>query len=69
MTMHQVEARFGQPQRRHPTVGHPPITRWDYARFVVVFEYNIVQDSFVPSAPLRLYHRGQLRKVPRPAAN
>ncbi|MGH8170876.1 MAG: hypothetical protein ACRETJ_10100, partial [Steroidobacteraceae bacterium] len=29
-TMHEVEAKFGAPQKRYPTVGKPPITRWDY---------------------------------------
>jgi hypothetical protein len=37
-TMAKVEARFGAPQTRHPTVGKPPITRWDYAGFSVFFE-------------------------------
>lgn len=63
MTMKQVRADFGSPARTHPTVGRPPITRWDYPDFVVVFEYHIVQDAFVPAAPVRLYHRGQLRPV------
>jgi hypothetical protein len=26
-------------------VGEPPITRWDYDKFVVVFEYNRVIHS------------------------
>jgi len=46
-TMHQVEARFGQPQKRYPTVGKPPITRWDYPSFSVFFEYNRVVHAVV----------------------
>lgn len=46
-TMQQVERRFGAPETRHPTVGgehprRPPITRWDYAEFSVVFENDRV---------------------------
>lgn len=41
-TMAKVEARFGAPQTRHPTVGQPPITRWDYPAFSVFFERDRV---------------------------
>jgi hypothetical protein len=37
-TMANVEKRFGAPVEKHPTVGQPPITRWDYAGFAVFFE-------------------------------
>jgi hypothetical protein len=46
-TMHQVEAKFGTPQKRYPAVGKPPITRWDYPAFSVFFEYNRVVHSVV----------------------
>jgi hypothetical protein len=42
VTMHDVEAHFGAPVERHPTVGNPPITRWDYAGFSVFFERDRV---------------------------
>ncbi len=42
MTMDQVEKRFGQPLTAHPSVGDPPITRWDYPEYSVFFEYNHV---------------------------
>lgn len=42
MTMQQVEARFGQPAQRRAAVGTPPITRWEYADFIVYFEYRHV---------------------------
>jgi len=38
MTMPAVESTYGAPAERHPTVGNPPITRWDYAGFSVYFE-------------------------------
>lgn len=48
----QVLARHGQPAKRFPTVGggaplHPPITRWDYDSFSVVFEGPLVLHSVV----------------------
>ena len=37
-TMAEVEKHFGAPTEKHPTVGKPPITRWDYSGFSVFFE-------------------------------
>ena len=48
-TMHQVQRRFGAPERRFPAVGRPPITRWDYPDFSVYFEYNRVVHAVVHS--------------------
>ena len=45
MSMADVEARFGAPQRRKSPVGDPPITRWEYDGFVVYFEYKHVIHS------------------------
>jgi hypothetical protein len=42
VTMDEVEKRFGAPTTRHPAVGQPPITRWDYAGFSVFFEHDRV---------------------------
>ncbi|HWG76003.1 MAG TPA: hypothetical protein VN660_04345 [Steroidobacteraceae bacterium] len=50
MSMAQVEKHFGEPRERHPTVGTPPITRWDYDKFAVFFEKNLVIDAVVPGA-------------------
>jgi len=62
-TMGDVEKQFGAPVTRHPTVGggsphQPPITRWDYNGFSVVFERDRVIDAVVvasaapaPAAP------------------
>jgi hypothetical protein len=50
-TMGEVEKHFGAPVTRHPTVGgaphQPPITRWDYNGFSVVFERDRVIDAVV----------------------
>ncbi|MBV9345559.1 MAG: hypothetical protein JO341_01995 [Gammaproteobacteria bacterium] len=48
-TMGEVEKQFGAPVNRHPTVGQPPITRWDYNGFCVVFEKDRVIDAVVTS--------------------
>ena len=47
--MKTVEKQFGAPATRHPTVGKPPITRWDYPNFSVFFEGDRVIDSVVTS--------------------
>ena len=47
MTMKTVEAKYGAPQDRHPAVGQPPISRWDYPSFSVFFEHEYVIHSVV----------------------
>lgn len=42
MTMDKVETTWGQPVLKQNAVGDPPITRWEYADFVVYFEYRHV---------------------------
>jgi len=42
MTQARVRANFGSPQSTRAAVGDPPITRWEYADFVVFFEYDHV---------------------------
>ena len=42
MTQDAVEASFGAPPDTREPVGDPPITRWEYADFVVFFEYDRV---------------------------
>ncbi|PIP81260.1 MAG: phosphodiesterase, partial [Gammaproteobacteria bacterium CG22_combo_CG10-13_8_21_14_all_40_8] len=32
---------FGEPLKKVPAVGVPPISRWDYEKFSVYFENNI----------------------------
>jgi hypothetical protein len=46
MTMDRVQSRFGAPASVKGPVGSPPITRWDYPGFVVVFEHRHVVHSF-----------------------
>ena len=45
LSMSDVEARFGEPLQKFPAVGNPPITRWEYADYLVYFEGNTVLHS------------------------
>ena len=61
----QVLKTFGEPQTRHAPVGgdsakHPPITRWDYPGFTVIFEQGHVVDAVVPGKPAPIFHTEQL---------
>ncbi|MES9992223.1 MAG: hypothetical protein ABW098_09730 [Candidatus Thiodiazotropha sp.] len=47
MSMDQVAQRYGQPVTAYPSVGEPPITRWDYSNYSVFFEYDLVLQSVV----------------------
>ena len=42
MKMSEVEARFGEPVSKKAAVGDPPISSWDYARWSVYFENDLV---------------------------
>ena len=50
MTMQKVESQFGAPAERHPAVGTPAITRWDYQNFSVFFEKDRVIHAVVTVA-------------------
>jgi hypothetical protein len=60
-TQQGVLARHGEPQGRFATVGggsrwQPPITRWDYPDFSVVFEgtltlHSVVHGPVTPQSP------------------
>ena len=51
-TMVAVEQRFGVPSNKSSPVGNPPITKWFYPNFVVVFENDKVLHAVVTaSAP------------------
>jgi hypothetical protein len=53
MHMAQVEKRFGAPMTRHPAVGRPPITRWDYPEYSVFFEGHTVIHTVVTGRDLK----------------
>ncbi len=47
MTAASVESKFGTPDTKVAPVGDPPISRWEYANFVVFFEYDRVIHAVV----------------------
>ncbi|MFK8019412.1 MAG: phosphodiesterase [Pseudomonadales bacterium] len=47
----QVELQFGVPVQRYNARGEPPISRWEYAGFMVFFEYEHVIHSVVKHRP------------------
>ena len=46
-TMTAVEQKFGAPANKSSPVGNPPITKWFYPNFVVVFENDKVLHAVV----------------------
>ena len=46
-TMSAVEQKFGAPANKSNPVGNPPITKWFYPNFVVVFENDKVLHAVV----------------------
>lgn len=70
-TMAEVEKKYGEPRIKRPTVGgtapqQPPITRWDYDGFAVIFERDRVVDGVIPGAPPRIYNKALLEQVALP---
>jgi len=48
-----VSAKYGLPVKQHSAVGDPPVSRWDYDRYSVYFEYDLVLFSVLhPPADL-----------------
>jgi hypothetical protein len=47
MTQASVESKYGSPAAVKAPVGDPPITRWEYANFVVFFEHDKVIHAVV----------------------
>ncbi len=45
MSKAEVRAQFGEPRHTRPSVGKPPITRWDYDGFSVYFENDTTLHS------------------------
>ena len=54
MSMTEVIAQFGEPQEKQPEVGEPPITRWVYPGYLVIFEYQYVIHSLSTNKPMGL---------------
>lgn len=54
MSMTEVIDKFGEPQAKDPEVGEPPITRWNYPGYIVIFEYQYVIHSLTTNKPMGL---------------
>ncbi len=52
MSMTEVLEKFGEPEVKEPEVGEPPITRWVYPNYVVIFEYQYVIHSLTTNKPM-----------------
>jgi len=50
VSMAVVEQKFGAPANKTSPVGNPPITKWFYPNFVVVFENDKVLHAVVVGA-------------------
>jgi hypothetical protein len=46
-SMEDVKAKFGAPSQEVPSIGQPPITRWEYPGYVVFFENDKVLHTVV----------------------
>lgn len=47
MTQASVQSKYGSPASVKAPVGDPPISRWEYADFVVFFEHDKVIHAVV----------------------
>lgn len=63
MNKSQVRQRFGAPKSKTPAVGEPPISRWVYDDYTVVFEHEYVLHAVVPEAPPPIYRINELKAV------
>jgi hypothetical protein len=66
LRMEQVEREFGAPLARHPAVGQPPITRWDYDGFSVFFEHRTVLHAVQKDRPAEIQHKDELLPATAP---
>ncbi len=66
LRMEQVEREYGAPLARHPAVGQPPITRWDYDGFSVFFESRTVLHAVQKDRPAEIQHKDELLPATAP---
>lgn len=60
MSKSSVQQRFGTPNSKIAAIGDPPISRWIYDEYTVVFEYDTVLHAVVPEAPPPIYRSDEL---------
>lgn len=59
MTKARVKSHYGAPIKENAAVGKPPISNWEYASFIVYFEYDHVIDSVIKP----IYHESTITVV------
>lgn len=68
MSMDDVTRKYDQPRQKFGAVGgaprQPPISRWDYDAFSVIFERDRVIDVVVPGAPPPIHNKEDLQEGP-----
>lgn len=62
MSMTEVLEQFGEPTSKDPEVGEPPITRWHYSNYNVIFEYQYVIHALTIKKPM-----GMMEQAPTSA--
>ena len=71
MSMDDVAKKYGEPREKFGAVGgaprQPPITRWDYDAFAVIFERDRVIDAVIPGAPPPIHNKEELQETPAAA--
>lgn len=66
-TKNQVIEKYGQPDEIKGPVGDPPITRWIYSDFYVVFEYDRALTAFHRDPNLEKLPPSAIPKRPDPS--
>lgn len=59
MSKARVKGLYGAPQKENAAKGKPPISSWEYADFIVYFEYDHVIDSVIKP----IYHESTVTVV------
>ncbi len=70
MSMAKVQQNYGVPVSKLKAVGHPPITRWVYSDYTVVFEYkHVVQSVRMVKEDSPVVNNAAIPNDATPAAN
>jgi hypothetical protein len=64
---HQIQEQYGQPRDIIGPVGDPPITRWVYSDFAVVFEYDLVLHAYSRKPEVENLPASAIPKRPDPS--
>ena len=65
MTKATVEKRYGEPLKKNPPVGKPPISSWEYPGYIVYFEGQYVLHTVATGKEERENGRPQSAPIPQ----